>query len=70
MHLVNAELGTPIAKIGRYNLVEPYSQYSDAFKKFTFDAVVLQPFQMPLDLDAMLDKAPFSRSAICRRRAP
>jgi hypothetical protein len=58
MHLINAAPGTPIAKIGRYNLVEPYSQYSDAFKKFTFDAVVLQPFQMPLDLDAKTDKAP------------
>ncbi|MBK8037838.1 MAG: hypothetical protein IPK22_12035 [Verrucomicrobiaceae bacterium] len=59
MHLINAAPGTPIAKIGRYNLVEPYSQYSDAFKKFTFDAVVLQPFQMPLDLEAKTAKAPF-----------
>lgn len=58
MHLINAKPGTPIAKIGRYNLVEPYSQYSDAFKNFTFDAVVLQPFAMPLDLDAKLEKAP------------
>ena len=59
MHLINAKPGTPIAQIGRFNLVEPYSQYSDAFKKFTFDAVVLQPFQMPLDLEAKLDKPPF-----------
>jgi len=59
MHLVNAEPGTPIANIRRYNLVEPYGQYSDAFKKFTFDAVVLQPFQMPLDLEEKIDKPPF-----------
>jgi hypothetical protein len=59
MHLINAKPGTPSAKIGRYNLVEPYSQYSDAFKKFTFDAVVLQPFQMPLDLEAKTEKAPY-----------
>jgi len=59
MHLINAAPGTPIARIGRYNLVEPYSQYSDAFKKFTFDAVVLQPFAMPLDLEAKTEKPPF-----------
>lgn len=59
MHLINAAPGTPVAKIRRYNLVEPYSQYSDAFKKFTFDAVVLQPFQMSLDLEAKTAKAAF-----------
>ena len=34
---------------GTYNTVEPYGEYDNAFKNFSFDAVVLQPYNSELD---------------------
>ncbi len=34
---------------GKYNLKAPYGTWADAFKKYTFDAVVLQPYMRELD---------------------
>jgi hypothetical protein len=34
---------------GRYNTVEPYGEYDNAFKNYKFDAIVLQPYLSVLD---------------------